>query len=75
MIRRGSPATISAAEAAITTGRAGPMFNAQAIMAPTYQPVADQRMAAKARFFMPGVSRPEVVLPMELSYSIRPLIG
>ena len=42
----------SPAEAANTTGRTGPTFNAQAIIAPTYQPVADHRMAARARFFM-----------------------
>jgi hypothetical protein len=30
------------------------MFNAQATIAPTYQPVADQRTAAKARFFIPA---------------------
>jgi hypothetical protein len=29
------------------------MFSAQATIAPTYQPVTDQRTAAKARFFMP----------------------
>jgi len=40
------------AEAANTTGRTGPTFNAQATIAPTYQPVADHRMAARARFFM-----------------------
>jgi hypothetical protein len=71
MIRRGSPATKSAAEAANTTGRTGPMFSAQAIIAPTYQPVADQRTAARARFFMTGVSVADAALPMELSYPLR----
>jgi hypothetical protein len=52
IIRRGSPAISSPAEAANTTGSTGPTFNAQAIIAPTYQPVADHRMAARARFFM-----------------------
>jgi hypothetical protein len=51
------------------------MFKAQATIAPTYQPVADQRTAAKARFFMPGVSFDEAGLPMELWYSMRPPIG
>ena len=75
MIRRGSPATKSAAEAANTTGRTGPMFSAQAIIAPTYQPVTDQRAAAKARFFIPGLSSGQTPLPMELWYSPPPPIG
>jgi hypothetical protein len=75
MIRRGSPATIRAADAANTTGNTGPMFNAQATIAPTYQPVADQRTAAKARFFMDGVSRHDMCLPMELWYSTAGPIG
>jgi hypothetical protein len=75
MIRRGSPATINAADAANTTGRAGPMFNTQATIAPMYQPVADQRMAAKARFFMDEVSRHVTGVPMELWYSTACPIG
>jgi hypothetical protein len=75
MIRRGSPATNSAAEAANTTGRTGPMFSAQAIIAPTYQPVADQRSAAKARFYMTGVSADPAALPLELTYSAATPIG
>ena len=66
---------MSAADAANTTGRTGPMFKAQATIAPTYQPVADQRTAAKARFFMPGVSADHTALPMELLYSPVAPIG
>jgi hypothetical protein len=51
------------------------MFSAQAIIAPTYQPVTDQRTAAKARFFMSELSSGQSPLPMELWYSIPPPIG
>jgi hypothetical protein len=56
MIRRGSPPTINAADAARTTGRAGPRSSTQAAIEPKYQPVIDQRIVARVRFFMVGVS-------------------